>query len=135
MSASATTNEFDEHYRAGFGFDTSSIGSDVVDSATLSFQGDNRFTGLGDTDIDVTSFTPADESDFANADYNVASYGSTRLASGTAISTWNISGSYNDFTLNSSGEAHINKLGNTFFGLRNKWDVYNKFTLPFSNTS
>src|SRR3990167_2639625 len=66
LRSSSTTDQFNYMDRPGFGFNTSSIGTDVIDSATFSLAGTGTAeeTTLDDTDIDLTSFTPADGSLF-----------------------------------------------------------------------
>lgn len=133
LQASATTDEFTRLRRLGVGFNTSSIGTDSISSATLSIHsrtagdGGGGSTGLGDTDADIVSFTPAAENTFENTDYAVANFGSTRFATGIALSTLVASGDYNDFALNASGLSYIDTTGNTMFGVRLKWDVDNSF--------
>ncbi len=127
ISASATTDQFSILQRWGFGFNTSSIGSDSIDSAIFSLRGTNVITQLGTTDLDIVSFSPADGSNFASSDYAIASFGGTRFATGISSASWSTTG-YNDFTLNASGENNINKSGNTYFGALFKWDLDNNFT-------
>lgn len=134
LYATTTPNQFSRQRRAGYGFNTSSIGTNGIDSATLSLVVATKVTALGDTDIDITSFTPASQSDFVNGDYDVANFGSTRLATGKAISTITADdATYNTWTLNADGKTAINKTGNTFFGVRLKWDVDNSFTGTWSS--
>jgi len=133
LNASATTDQFEEMNRNGFGFDTSPIDiADIVSSATISFHSDSNLTGLGDTDIDVVLFTPASESAIATGDF--VNFGTTRFATGIAVTAWN-NGSYTDYTLNASGLANISQTGNDFFGLRTKWDVDNSFTGTWSSSA
>ena len=128
LVATTITNQFSQLSHLFSGFDTSSIGSDGIDSATLSLASTGtKSTSLGDTDLDIISASPASENTLVNADYG--NIGTTRFATGIAISAWsNTSGTYNDFTLNSDGENYINKSGNTFFSMAMKWDVDNNFT-------
>ncbi len=128
LKASATTDQFENLKRSKFGFDTSSIGTDSIDSATLSLYINSVTTGLGSTDIDIVEGNvPASESDLANGDFDISDFGSTRFATGKDISSLSTS-AYNNYTLNASGESHINKSGNTWFGALLKWDVDNNFT-------
>ncbi len=133
LFATSTTDQYSALARFICGFDTSSIAdTDVLDSATLSLWGFDSSTGLGDTDVDIVSSAPASSSTLANGDY--ANLGTTRFATGVAISAFNI-GSYEDYTLNASGEAQIDFTGNSFFGVRRKWDVDNSFTGTWSSSA
>ena len=78
--------------------------------------------------MDIVSFGPASESDFVNGDYAKANFGTTLFATGKDITNDITTGIYNNYTLNSGGESHINKSGNTFFGSRLKWDIDESFT-------
>ena len=127
LKGSTTANQWKNLYRGGWGFDTSSIGTDTIDSATFSVYVQNVATGVGSTDADLVSFSPASESDFVNADYALANFGSTRFATGVDIGTASTA-AYNDWILNASGIAYINKTANTFFGMMSKWDLDNNFT-------
>lgn len=127
--ASATTDQFQRLDKWLFGFDID-IGTDAVDSAVLSFFGTATDSGLGGgMVVEVTTATPANNdttTTFVNGDYEVANYGSTKLATGIAQSSWNTT-AYNDFTLNASGEAYVAN-GIKYFGMRSNWDVDNSFT-------
>ena len=132
LDGSTTTDQFSAMYRVIVGFDTSSIGdTDTIDIATLSVAGNGNAnnTGLGDTNNDITTATPTDGANLAAGDFAVAQYGSTRLATGTAISAFVITaGTYNNWTLNADGRAAINKTGFTYLAFRTAWDVDNSFT-------
>ena len=123
------TDKYRLLYRFGSGFNTSSIGSDNVDTATLSFfsRPAGAGIGLGDTNGQIVDFNPADGSLFAAGDH--VSYGTT-LFSDTSIliSTMDASAAYYDFPLNASGIANINGAGNSYYGRRLQWDVENNFT-------
>lgn len=109
--------------RSGYGFDTSSIGTNTISAAVLSLFGTNKLGNLGATNFSIVSFAPASQSDFVNADYAVANFGSTVYGTVTfsAFSTT----AYNDFTLDANGRTYINKTGNTMFGARTGFDVDN----------
>ena len=125
LRATATTDQFSLLRRGGFGFDTDTIGTDNIDSAIFSIYVTVKGTALGDTDCDIVDFNPAagtittfDVTDYAN-------FGTTRFATGKTISSGITTSAYNDFTLNASGVANINKTGNSYFGTRLKWDIDN----------
>ena len=122
------TNKYRQIQRGGVGFDTSSIGGNTIDSATLSLMPRINSTALGDTDLDIADFTPTNGANFPATDYNAVNWSTTtRYATGIAISA-STADVYSDFTLNASGEAEINGSGNTFYGLMLKWDFDNNFT-------
>jgi len=110
--------------RGSVGFDTSAIDTDDVDSVIFSGYGKDNANPLGDYDIEIVASTPTSESACASGDFilSAGKWGTTRFATGLTLSSMSV-GSYNDFTLNASGEAHINKSGNTIFGLRSSWDL------------
>lgn len=131
-------------------FDTSSIGSDTIDSAVLSIADygntlSNQNTGADNIYFIVDS-SPASNTALVTADFDQsgdAIDNPTRLSgtiAGTSIST-GTSGTpvYNDFTLNATGEAAINGSGVSKFGMRIGYDdtaaklaAYNNRWLPAS---
>jgi len=119
--------------RGVFLFDTSSIGgSSTVDSAVLSLYnataGDN---GPADAyDIDIVASTPASNNTLVVGDYD--QFGTTVFAS-IALSTIIGSDAYNDFTLDSNGEANITKDGISKFGARISGDVDNSAPTGLNN--
>lgn len=126
--ASATTDRFNSQSRIMTGFNTASIpDTDTISSAVLSLYGFDVHNGYGGTPVvEVQTATPTSASDMGSGDFIYTKYGTTRLATGIAHSSW-ASESYNDFTLNTTGIDYINKTGNTFFGTRNNWDIDNSF--------
>lgn len=105
------------------GFDTSSIGSDTIDDATVSLYCLN--VGAVATDFGPCSATPASNTAIALADQDQVG---DSVASPTHWATWTATGSlstsaYNDWLLNATGEAGINKSGVTNIGWRVSTDV------------
>ena len=129
LGASGTADQFIRSDRLLYGFNIS-IGTDQVDSATFSLYGYGKSTGIGTTNVEITTVTPGNNdtvTTFANSDYNIANYGSSLLATGIDIATgWSTTG-YNDFALNASGKAYVTN-GIRYFAARNSWDVNNSFT-------
>jgi hypothetical protein len=126
IRGSATTDRWRQIIRSITGFDTSAIGIDTISSATLSAYGshkDNPTTFGLSMVIDHT--IPASTSNLENADFDVSGWDSVRQ-SDTAISfnSWSTSG-YNDFPINATGIAKINKTGLTWFGWRADKDLDN----------
>lgn len=132
LLATATTDQYSTMARTSAGFDTSSIGSDVISSATVSLYMTGKATALDSTDLDLVSHAPADEANIAASDYAIAKFGSTRLATGIDISGMTTS-AYEDWSLNASGISHISTGGNTYFGWLLKWDLDNSFTGTWSS--
>tara|TARA_R100001086_G_C11848145_1_gene260672 strand:+ start:13011 stop:14504 length:1494 start_codon:yes stop_codon:yes gene_type:complete len=123
-------------------FDTSAVGSDSIDSAVLS-------TYIEAVNVDngalmgITEATPASNTEIVAGDYDqVGSLTSpVELASQIDFGSMSAS-SYSDFTLNASGEAHIDKSGVTGFSGRLSDDIDDsastnkeKITISFSETS
>lgn len=129
LRARATSGNYDLMIRSAFGFDTSAIpDTDAISSATLSFYG----TAAGSTQdltANVVSKTLASNSNLSSSDYAIANYGSTKFSTGKLFSTWNTSG-FNDFVLNASGIAHINKTGVTNFGTLSEEEIDNTAPTP-----
>lgn len=121
----STSSNLTRFYRwMMYGFDTSVIGSDNIDSAILSLYVTSTTTDLDSCDMDITSASPASESSVANGDYDQR--GTTRFATGKDIAGLTTS-AYADYTLNASGEGHIDKAGNTFFAVQLEWAVDDSF--------
>jgi RHS repeat-associated protein len=124
-----STDTFNTHRRSIVGFNTSAINdTDTIDSATFSsyhvFKSTDQF---GSTDMDLVSASPGSESELVAGDYAIANFGTTRLATGKDIDGLTLN-TYSNFALNTNGVSHINKTGNTFFGVRLKWDTDGSFT-------
>lgn len=117
------SNNWSDLDRGIFGFDTSTMGaSPNVSSATFSVYGHSKTDGPGRSpNINVYSAAPASDTAIVGGDFD--SLGTTDFSTAITYSGFSTSG-YNDFVLNSSGEAHIDGIGTTFFGVRNKaWDA------------
>jgi hypothetical protein len=100
--------------RAIFLFDTSSLGSGAeISAVVLSLRG-NAKNGSS-IDVNIYSSAPASNTALAAGDFD--SLGSTAFSDTINISSWSVA-DYNDFGLNSSGIAAINKTGVSKFGSR-----------------
>lgn len=110
--------------RVGMTFDTSSIGSGAtISSAVISVYGQStNFVNNSSTSLEVVAFNPANKATFAASDWTTVTY--TALATGIAFSSLNKAG-YNDFTLNASGIANINKTGISSFLFMTGLDLNN----------
>ena len=120
----STSNRFIIISRGKSLFDTSSIGATkVINSAkmylTPTIGGDDFLLSLS-----IVSCTTASNTAIADSDYNVSTFGSTKLASDYAISsmTDNVQFSMN---LNASGLSNISKTGVSKFGFMLNKDAEN----------
>jgi len=106
-------------------FDTSSLGSSAsISSATLSLKFSAGRSDNYSQSINITSSNPASTSNITTSDYNVSNFGSTELS--TAIGVTSLSTTlYNDWALNASGIAEINKTGISKFAFRMVSDITN----------
>jgi hypothetical protein len=94
-------------------FDTSSIGSGTIISATFQVALNNKTDSFSDS-MSLVNATPASNSALANADW--ADFGTTKQASDKTIASFSVDGSYNTMELNATGLAAINKTGITKYG-------------------
>ena len=119
LRADDVAGTYDQCVRTSYSFDTSAIpDTDVISSAKLKLYGSEKTTNLGTTDIVIVESSPTDPSNLANGDYG--NFGSTEFGSIAIASISTVA--YNDFTLNASGIATINKTGVTSFGALLRWD-------------
>lgn len=120
----SNASNWSQLYRSAYLYDTSSIGTDNIDDATISFRGTGKSDGLGITpNVAVCSSAPASNTALVAGDYD--SLGTTDFATRITYSGWSTTG-YNDFTLNAAGEAAIDKGGVSKFGVRNgQYDLDN----------
>lgn len=97
-------------------FDTSSIGTDNVDSVVLSYASQGSTPLNPDsTTAHILGATLIATNNLANGDHDA--YGATSFGS-KLTSNWDATdGNFNDFTLNASGEANINKTGVSEFAM------------------
>ncbi len=111
------SNQWRNMTRNGFSFDTSSLGSDVIDSGTVSLYGTHKTNYVSGATwaYNLYSFSPASSTTYVASEYQ--SFGSTAFSNTLVHGSWNTAG-YNDFPLNSSGLSYINGAGVTDFGLR-----------------
>ena len=128
LDGSGTSNQFSYLSRGIMTFDTSSLTSSaVVSSVTYSSKGEAKSNeaGSGTLASHICGSTPSiNTQPFANSDYNqlqTVSFGSISYASFFA------DGTVNDYVLNASGIANINKTGISKFGHATSWDINNSF--------
>ncbi|NTW33159.1 MAG: hypothetical protein HGB12_11125, partial [Bacteroidetes bacterium] len=128
---SVTTNQFSEHYRGLFLFNTSSIPDDnIISSATLSLY----YCGisnnlLGEVDIHIAGAVTA-----SNTGATISDYQNTPHTSFGEITFANFisSQAYKDFTLNANGLSNISKTDVSKFSTQSEWDINNNFTGTWS---
>lgn len=113
LKASATSNQFNEMDRNLVYFYTGPTipSADTISSATISFFGKGSVsTGLSQS-VTVTSGTSASNTTVATTDFEIANYGSSDyITTRIADTAWSAS-AYNDFTMNATGIAAIQKGG------------------------
>lgn len=113
--------------RSVFLFDTSSIGSDSVDLATLSLF--SAFANTAETvnpaNLNLVESNPITNTNLVNSDYPIARWGSTLLAPELLLSTWANTEQYHDLVLNASGLAVLDPDGITKLGVRASNDIEN----------
>ena len=99
-------------------FDTSSLSSDTINSATLSLYGREKNQSNYSTDIEmqVYSASPASAGAVVAGDFD--SLGSTPYCDTNISYTSFSTAGYNDFSLNSAGKSAINGSGVSNFGFR-----------------
>lgn len=103
-------------------FDTSALPDNaIILSATLSFYGKTSTTGTVGS-VDLVDSTQASATALVAGDFSKA--GTTQLATGINIGSWNTAG-YNDFALNAAGLAAINVSGYSKFAVRHSSDRSN----------
>ena len=103
-------------------FDTSTIGTDSVDSATASFyQNGGSIPETETTSTSVIETNPASNSDLVVGDFSTRVF--TDLGS-LALTSWSIN-AYNDHILNATGLTKINRTGISKLGLTTLLDVNN----------
>lgn len=124
--------------RGMFLFDTSTIGTDTIDSATLGLYGlivrDNHTNTSRDTGI--VQANPASNTAWADADWDLigdAVSNPTEGATRIALSSLSAS-AYNIYTLNATGESWIDKTGVTKLGTRISWDLENTSPTPANSS-
>jgi hypothetical protein len=124
LKATTTTDEYDKFNRALFGFDTSSIGTDGIDSASFSLYGFGSADNLSQSVV-IDRNVPASGSAIVASDHNLANWDGAEQATGRiAVSAWSTI-AYNDFTLGATGEGNINKSGDSWYGTRGSSDFDN----------
>lgn len=113
-------------------FDTSPLTAGAtVTAATLSFYGSVVRTDWGSPAVNIVVATPAADNDLVNADFS--QLGTTTFSTAITAASFSTS-AYNDFVLNASGLANIDKTGVSCFGTREStWDITGTDPLVVSN--
>lgn len=122
---SGASSGFEGINRAVIGFVTSSIGSDTVDSGTLSFTCDDAGDNFAHF-ISVDTNPPASNTSIVDSDFDVAGWSGTKQAADIDLSDLTCdSSAYNDASLVAAGKTTVNTSGNTWFGWRITADLTN----------
>lgn len=145
FESSTSTNLWVSLFRGHIGFDTSGLpDTDAISSATLSLYKDSVNASVNNLGIAATlnifQSSPASDSTVAAGDYQ--NVGSTDFSSDIAFASW--AAGYNDFVLNASGIANIEKTGTSNFASRDStydapnsaptWSS-NKLTVMYSHSA
>lgn len=103
--------------RSIFTFDTSTLpDTETISSAKLSLCSGGIIDTLNQSMI-ICSSNPAANDNLVASDYNYNNFGTaTAFSTVDVTSLSNVDGTYNDFDLNASGIANINKTGISKFG-------------------
>jgi hypothetical protein len=107
-------------------FDTSALGTDTVDSGTLSQYGtakSNNFNSAYDPKLGLIISNPANTNNIVNADHQTRTK-TRQCDTDITYAGFNAAG-YNNFTLNTAGKASVNKTGVSKFALTNGSDIDN----------
>jgi hypothetical protein len=112
------TDAWKDLRRGIFLFKTSALTAGAsISAAVMSIEGQDKGDGASITpDLNVYSSAPALNTELAVGDFD--SLGTTAFATAITYSGFNAAG-YNNFTLNASGIAAIDKVGISKFGVRN----------------
>ena len=101
-------------------YDTSSIGSDTISSATLSLYDSNTFDNSDTNATSIVGNTTAANNDYVVGDYD--QFGTAKYATDIAWASYNHN-AYNNFAFNATGTAAINTSGVTKIGVRVDKDI------------
>lgn len=120
----STSDDYTMLLRSIFGFNTASIGSDTISSATFSVRGSGKSDAMSQSVCLDHRSAPISATALANGDFDYTNYDATDQASRIAIASWN-TGGYNDFALNATGISNVNTSGISWFSLRISSDLDN----------
>lgn len=108
-------------YRNSIGFPTTDLGTDNIDSATISLYLTEVVNNFSQSVV-LDKHTPTTEGTTPLTDYATTNFDSVEQCTSVSVSTLS-TGAYEDFTLNSTGEGNINKDSNSYFALRMTGDM------------
>ena len=121
-NSTGTTDRYDTMQRAIVLFDTSALGTDTIESATLEFVLAQLEDAFGGDSLSMVTSTPASDTAVASGDY--AQTGTTKQAADLALSgLTSDSATFNAFTLNATGLGNISKTGISKFAIRTANDI------------
>jgi hypothetical protein len=123
LTSAATLDEWMDMGRSIAGFDTSTLGSDTVNSGTFSLYGSGTKLDAFEQSICLVGAEPASDNTVVAGDYVLpGNWGTTELAPRKDVSGLSTS-SYEDFTLNADGIAYIKTGDITWMGGRISADL------------
>jgi hypothetical protein len=126
FAASETSGGWTWHCRSFYLFNTATIGTDIINSATLSIVGQGRSdSGTAVTpNVDIYTATPASNTNLVATDYGQVGSTSQTGSPVAYASLTSDSSTFVDFTFNATGIGNINKSGISKFAARNaNYDV------------
>ena len=123
--ARTTTDKWKRLFRTILRFNTRSIGSDEVTSSTVSVHGSGAKASNIDATLNFSTSNPISDTTIENADYDQSHWGDTKLSDAGILFSDATTSDYNNFKLNSAGNAAINTTGTTTLGLRLEEDIDN----------
>ena len=128
LLSSGPTDQKWDLYRCGCAlFSTSSIGGDTKNSGILSWAGEGATADNFSLSVGITAATLASATAVVAGDFD--GRGFTRFCdTDVAFSAWAVSGSYNNFTLNTAGLAAVSTSGVSSFGVTTSADIDNTGT-------
>lgn len=126
--------------RGYVGFDTSSISTDTIDSASISWTLQNHVHNQGvGTAYDYIGFTRAflaSDTAIGTGDYDATDFTEVTDSGERVTFTALVNSTTYTYDLNATGIAHIDKAGGTHFGILNGHDLQNQDpSMPANNQS
>lgn len=121
--------------RGIFGFDTSALGADTINSGTFAVKGTTTSTDQWADNLVLDRTVPASSTALANTDYNATRWDEVEQATARLdLGTWN-DATWNTWTLNATGEGNVDGSGITWLGIRGSADFDDVTPTWVSNVS
>ena len=123
-----STNNYSGMSRSYFPFDTSGLSDATINSATVNiYVYSNLRSGnpYWDGATNLTTAIRTSPTTLQTSDYAIANHGSTKLSNTSVTYASRVVGAYEQYVLNASGIAAINKTGYTSLAYRQDGDIDN----------